>query len=437
MTWCIPPATEGWLQEIPSDRPVAMLLRHSVRLALPEGEAGYRLPITAEGELLARQLGALMGPRLRSLHTSPLTRTVQTAEALKLGAGGDLQLRVDRLLGDPGVFVVDSRAAGRSWQQLGHQEMMARLVSGRELPPGVAAPSPAARFLVRHMLSSAGSEAGLHVFVTHDSLVTATAANLLDVPLGEDDWPWYLGAAFFWEEPSGIWTAYREHRALRPGLLCQLSPEDVVELARREVLATIGADCPARFFLAGGCFKTLLTGRPPRDLDLWTPTERDRALLLQRLSSRGARPVEPRPFSDAFEIAGRVVELPHAIGPGTLEERLAHFDIALSAVGVEHLPGEGWRPVIHPLARQSAEGEQVLLLKPLFNWKYALVTLERMRRYAAELGFTIPASELDEVWRVFDARDPDQQLQRYRRAGGQDAALEAEAMARIATREAS
>lgn len=39
ITWVIPPSTLAWLDNIPSDRPVAMLVRHSERghfLALPE-----------------------------------------------------------------------------------------------------------------------------------------------------------------------------------------------------------------------------------------------------------------------------------------------------------------------------------------------------------------------------------------------------------------
>lgn len=42
--------------------------------------------------------------------------------------------------------------------------------------PGMAAPEPAARFLVHYMLAAA-KEPGVHLFVTHDSLVTATAAR--------------------------------------------------------------------------------------------------------------------------------------------------------------------------------------------------------------------------------------------------------------------
>jgi hypothetical protein len=49
--------------------------------------------------------------------------------------------------------------------------------------------------------------------------------------------------------------------------------------------------------------------------------------------------------------------------------------------------------VVHPLARASASKRQVLLLDELRNWKHALSSLVRLRRYAMELGFEARASD--------------------------------------------
>lgn len=396
-----------------------MLLRHSVRGYLPPGDAGYSLPITDVGAALGRELGAVLGDRLHTLHASPLTRCMQTAEALRVGAGLSIPIIEDRLLGDPGIFVVDGKRAWSHWEGRGHEGVMEHLVSEDYPLPGLADPDPAARFLVQHMLAAADGRPGLHVFVTHDSLVTATAARLFGEPLGTEAWPWYLEGAFFWREDGHLTTAYRDQSRRRPAAgLVPLDDRHVIDFARREAARTLGPDMDARFFLAGGAFKALLTGRPPRDLDLWAPTARDRDILLSTLDARGARRLEPRPFADAFEVGDRVVELPHKSEPETLEERLARFDVALSAVGAEHRPGGEWRAVIHPLAQASVEQRRVLLLKPLVNWKYALATLERTRRYAHELGYSVPPEEEAEVWRVFDSQPDDMKhgmLERFER----------------------
>lgn len=419
--WRIPPSVLRLLERAPSDRPVAVLIRHSVRDELPDGEAGYVLPITETGRRLARELGARLGPRLKSLRASPLVRTVQTAEAMRDGAGACVAIGRDNLLGDPGVFVVDGRRAGRHFREVGHVEVMRHLVSGEDPLPGLARAEPAARFLVQHMLAAAGDTAGLHAFVTHDSLVTTTAAHLLGRPLGPDAFPWYLEAAFFWRTADGVVAAYRDHETERAGsALCSLDEVEMIELARREVARTVGPDCAARFFLGGGAFKTLLTGQAARDIDLWAPSPQDRAALVETLVGRGAVRLPERPYTEAFEIAGRVIEISRKVDPPTLSERLARADIALSAVGVEHRPGDRFVAMVHPLAQESVRRREVLLLKPLANWKYALTTLERMRRYAQELGWAIPPEEDDEVWRVFDAQDPEMQqgmLDRHATAG--------------------
>lgn len=409
--WRIPPSMRRWLADVPADQAVAVLLRHSVRDYLPPGEAGWGLPITEVGAQLAHELGALLGDRLRTLHASPLPRCVQTAEALRAGAVVEIPIFHDRLLGDPGIYVIDGTLAWSNWQQLGHEGVMKHLVSQQDPLPGMADADPAAQFLVQHMLAAAEERLGLHVFVTHDSLITATAARLLREPLGMDAWPWYLEGAFFWRTEGQIHVAYRDyHKPCSQTVMSGLNERSVIDFARREVARTVGTACDARFFLAGGAYKSLLTGRPPRDLDLWAPSMQDREMLISALAIRGASRLDCRPFADSFEIGGRMVEVSHRAEYETLEALLARFDIALSAIGAEHQPRDLWTAIVHPLARESAERQEVLLLKPLVNWKYALATLERLRRYALELGYHVPPEEEAEVWRVFESQSDDMRL---------------------------
>jgi hypothetical protein len=418
--WFIPPSTLRWLEEAPSDRPVVVLLRHSVRFPIPDDGGGHDVPLTEDGHRLARELGRVIGPRLRTLRASPLVRCVETAEGLRAGAEAVTPVLPDRLLGHPGVFVIDRRRNGPNWRVPGHEAVVNHLVANGDPLPGMASADEAARLLVLHMLGAAGLQPGIHVFVTHDSLVTATAGRMLQEPLARADWPKYLEGAFFRREGETVIAAYREHRRIhRRNPLCGLEDRDVLEFARREITWTVGADCPATFFLAGGAFKTLLSGRPPKDLDLWAPSPDDRAALISFLVDRGARRLEPRQFAEAFEINERIVEVPFRTDPATLEGRLSRSDIALAAVGVERRPGDEWRVLVHPLARESARRREVLLLKPLANWKHALTTLERARRYAAELGFVVPAEEEAEVWRVFDSQSAEMRrgmIERHRRS---------------------
>ena len=323
-----------------------MLIRHSVRDHLPLGEVGYTLPITETGVRLARDLGELLGPRLRSIHASPLMRTMQTAHALSHGAGlRGAEPVEDRLLGDPGAFVLDDVAAGATWQELGHEAVISRLVNDEALA-GLADPDPAARFLARTMLARVEGRPGIHAFVTHDSLVTVTAARLLNKALPITDWPWYLEAAFFWEQAGGVQVRYREMSHVQPGPLCTLGSRDVLDFARREIAATVGLGFPGRFLLSGGAFKSLLTGHRPQKLELWAPTPADRELLIDRLRSRGAEQVHRSATAEAWALNGRAMDVPKQAEPSSLAARHARYDPVLSGVGVEHLNGNSWRAVI-------------------------------------------------------------------------------------------
>ena len=199
---------------------------------------------------------------------------------------------------------------------------------------------------------------------------------------------------------------------------CIFSETNVIAFARREIASTVGLDTGAHFFLAGGAFKSLLTDVAPRDLDLWATSENDRNLLIDAILAKGAKSVRSQAFADAFDIAERVVDIPHETEFATLRTRLAHFDLGLSAVGVECFGN--WSAMVDPLAIESIHRREILLLKPLANWKYALTTLERMRRYAQELGFSIPPREEREIWRVFESQDAQgrkKMINRYKHTG--------------------
>lgn len=210
--WWIPPSVLHWLEAIPAEQPVSLLLRHSVRDPLPPNDVGYTLPITAAGLRLGRELGRKLGGRLRSLRSSPVIRCLQTAEALREGAGIDMQIVPDQMLGEPGAYVIDAPLAWTHWQSLGHEGVMQHLVTAREALPGMAPPDEAARGLVQHMLTMAAGAPGVHVFVTHDLLVTATVARMSGRALEREAWPWYLEGAFFWQERDGLRVAYRDEQ---------------------------------------------------------------------------------------------------------------------------------------------------------------------------------------------------------------------------------
>lgn len=196
------------LATIPADRPVALLLRHSVRDPIPDGESGRELPLTDRGVELAQQLGEKLKRRLASLHTSPVPRCVETAECLRDGAGVDSDIHPDRLLGDPGVFVEDRDLARKTFQKKDYWDIVAGLIAGEDLPGMRHGPS-ALRRLTGHMLEKVGRDSGLHVFVTHDMFIASLVFTEFTEGVERELSPWFLDGVFLWEDDE-IGFRYRD-----------------------------------------------------------------------------------------------------------------------------------------------------------------------------------------------------------------------------------
>jgi broad specificity phosphatase PhoE len=213
----LPASTRRWLAEVPRDRPVIALLRHAARGPLPDDGGGAEVPLTSLGVRAALSMGAAVGDWLKSVHTSPLRRTVQTAEALLAGAALTTPPSLDNALGDPGLFITDGHLAGDAWRARGHVEIVKAMIRGDIDAPGFASPPDAARRLMTHMLGASGDTPGLYAFVTHDSVLSATLAHTLQLPHDEAEWPDYLEAMWVWPGEGGLWAAYRDTcRALTP-----------------------------------------------------------------------------------------------------------------------------------------------------------------------------------------------------------------------------
>ena len=173
--------------------------------------------LTPEGHLLAEELGAFIGNRLGVLHTSPVGRCVETSQAIARGAKKNTEIVQDRLLGDPGVYVADGKLAGSTIGRLGHESVVDALIACKQLD-GWANPLVATRTLVEHIMIPTRRKPGVHVFVTHDTLVTTAAAHCLEAPLTKAEWPLFLEALILVPSDNGVRAKYRHWSGRIPWL---------------------------------------------------------------------------------------------------------------------------------------------------------------------------------------------------------------------------
>ena len=200
---CLPP-------EVLDGRPVAWLLRHAARPPLPVGLPGDEVGLTPEGTAATRVLGTALRGRVGGLWSSPVRRCQQTAALLQETAGADIPVHEDSLLGAPGVFVQDAVQAWESWLRLGNEGVIEHLMRSEEPLPGFAVPAEAARRLVEHLLRGLRQGGGVHVFVTHDSVLVPAVSRWLGGPPERMRWPDFLEGAFVWEEAGRTVVRYRD-----------------------------------------------------------------------------------------------------------------------------------------------------------------------------------------------------------------------------------
>ena len=198
------------IQSVPEGSPVALLIRHSARDDIPDGGTGIELSLNELGIRLCQELGRELVGRFRSVRSSPVLRCVETAKLLSQAADMDGEIILDKRLGAPGAYVLDEQLAWGNWLAHGNEGVIQHLVSGVGALPGMADPAEAANGLIEHLLECAGGEPGLHLFISHDSIVTPTVARAFSQGMPKSHWPEYLDASAFWRQQKGRVVAYRD-----------------------------------------------------------------------------------------------------------------------------------------------------------------------------------------------------------------------------------
>lgn len=209
MSGSVPPTLLASLELAPLDRPVALLLRHAQRPPIQAGTWGNEVPLTLAGIRAAEELGAAFRQRQPGrLISSPWPRCMQTAAALRRGAGWQMRIAADRRLGDPGAFIADDSLAGEVFLQMGVEEFVRRQLEGPP-PPGTRPAAEGVSLLLDLAHTSPGGPPALDILVTHDSLIAMLIGFLFRMPLRQADWPAFLEGIFIWERPGGLGTAWR------------------------------------------------------------------------------------------------------------------------------------------------------------------------------------------------------------------------------------
>jgi len=85
----------------------------------------------------------------------------------------------------------------------------------------------------------------------------------------------------------------------------------------------------------------------------------------------------------------------------SLAECIGDFDLVLSCIGIEYNHGVFGEVYIHPEVESCVSAQEVRVVHGLDSMLYRLGSLERLRRYAEELKFTVSESSVTQLWKLF------------------------------------
>lgn len=183
-----------------------------------------------------------------------------------------------------------------------------------------------------------------------------------------------------------------------------ITAKGVQSFAEKQLKIILRDGFQGRCFLAGGCFKSLIHGKEPNDLDLWPASSEDRILLLKSLQSQGSVVVEDGPFNTVVKHPSLSFHLEITYKcPPSLEECVADFDIELSCVAAEYFNGSVVGVYIHPGVADCIALQEIRTVSRLCPMKYSLRTLGRLEKYGRELGFGVCEQSRRRVWNIYTA----------------------------------
>ena len=111
-----------------------LLVRHSIRYPITEGAFGNEIGLTPEGIQLAQQLGRFIHHDIAFILSSPLDRCISTGLAMIEGNDTSLDIQTSKVLGDPGAFVEDEKAAGEYFLKHGILKIVNDLLAENAVP---------------------------------------------------------------------------------------------------------------------------------------------------------------------------------------------------------------------------------------------------------------------------------------------------------------
>lgn len=208
-------------QRIPSDTPVKLITRHSIRFPITDPLRPQDASLTPEGICLAQKFGRCIRVPLGVMRASPVQRCVHTARCILEGyAETHPQALLPEIISDERLYtsyIADAELARQSPRKRTDMELLRGLCDRQPIPGHVSLETAVNRILdavFAHETDNLPAGSRLDIYVTHDFQLVLLAAELLPLSVGANDnpwqhWPRMLEGMLMWGSRSNFHIAWR------------------------------------------------------------------------------------------------------------------------------------------------------------------------------------------------------------------------------------
>ncbi|WP_405279237.1 histidine phosphatase family protein [Cobetia sp. Ld8] len=171
-----------------------ILVRHAERPDIPDDTVGNDILLTDKGENDAQYFAQKISYPVVSIQSSPVERCRQTANVIGDVVGIKYEdIILSRDLGEPGFIIDDGAVAWTHWKEKGHAKVNEYLLSGFEKWDGFSDLDLAVKMfdnkIRKQLLASRG---GVHIWITHDTILATYVSRIMPSRLQISQWPKYL-----------------------------------------------------------------------------------------------------------------------------------------------------------------------------------------------------------------------------------------------------
>eukprot|EP01029_Cantina_marsupialis_P017001 TRINITY_DN381685_c0_g1_i1.p1 TRINITY_DN381685_c0_g1~~TRINITY_DN381685_c0_g1_i1.p1 ORF type:complete len:275 (-),score=58.66 TRINITY_DN381685_c0_g1_i1:363-1187(-) len=164
------------------------------------------------------------------------------------------------------------------------------------------------------------------------------------------------------------------------------------------------------YSMAGGMFKSILTGTAPRNYDIFPVNEYSEKLLVKHFQKNGGRVLE-RTELHTIIICNGLRIMVNRERLDTMREVVDSFDIVMSKVAVSFNGPDMQDCYVDRMMTNVFYEKRPILIRPLPNPNFLLVTAERILRYSSELGYPLPVEDIEYLREMYEEMENEEQIQ--------------------------